>query len=145
MSRLRSIALAMKDRIEEIADLKGNVVVYHLKNIESEFDSRMARAKGKAVIIRLLSATNVSRHQRTCRLSGAYTVTLFIHPALTPQDVLEADILMDAIREKIQGWWPADIEPKNDSVWCDIESQAFPEHPVYDCSVFAIQAPKSTV
>jgi len=134
----------MKDRIEEIADLEGSVVVYHRKSISSEFETRMSKAKGKAVIVRLLSAKNTSRNQLTCRLSGNYTVTLFIHPALTPQEVLEADTLMDSIREKLQGWWP-ESTPSAGNVWCDIESQGFPEDPDYDCSVFFIQAPKSTV
>lgn len=141
MSRLRSIALAIKDRLEEIDGLSGSVVVYQRKNIAREFEARMGKAKGKVVIIRLLDARNTSRNKATPRFSGKYTISVVIEPALTRQDAQDADLLIETIAEKLHGWWPETI-PSNGIIWCDADTITFPEDPDYDVSVLTLQAPK---
>lgn len=141
MSRLRSIALAIKDRLEEIDGLIGSVVVYQRKNIAREFEARMGKAKGKVVIIRLLDARNTSRNKATPRFSGKYTISVVIEPALTRQDAQDADLLIETIAEKLHGWWPETI-PSNGIIWCDADTITFPEDPDYDVSVLTLQAPK---
>lgn len=143
MSRLRSIALAIKDRIEEIDALHGSVIVYHRKNIASEFELRMGKAKGKAVIVRLIDGKNTSRHKTTPRFSGKYTVTLVMEPALARQDAQDADLIIEAIAEQLHGWWPEHI-PSNGIIWCDADTITFPEDPDYDISVLTLQAPKTS-
>lgn len=141
MPRLRTIAYAIKERIEEIQELHGSVLVYHRKNIASEFEARMGKAKGKVVIVRLLDARNTSRAKTTARFSGKYTVSLILEPALSRQDAVEADLLIETIAEKLHGWWPETI-PSNGLVWCDVDSITFPDDPDYDVSVLTLQAPK---
>lgn len=141
MSRLRTIAHAIKERIEEIEEFYGSVVVFHRKNIVSEFESRMGKAKGKVVIVRLLDASNTSRGKTTARFSGKYTVSLIIEPALSRQDATDADLLIETIAEKLHGWWPETI-PSNGLVWLDVSTITFPEDPNYDVSVLTLQAPK---
>jgi hypothetical protein len=141
MPRLRTIAHAIKERIEEIEELYGSVVVYHRKNIISEFESLMGKAKGKAVIVRLLDARNTSRAKTIARFSGKYTVSLILAPMLSRQDAVEADLLIETIAEKLHGWWPETI-PSNGLVWLDVDSITFPDDPDYDVSVLTLQAPK---
>jgi len=140
MPRLRTIALAIKDRLEEIDGLDGNVVVFHRKSIASEFESRMAKAKGLAVIVRLISGSNESRRKAVPRFSGNYTVSLVMVPALTKADVASADDLIEAIAEKLHGWWPESI-PSNGIIYCDAASITFPEDPDYDVAVLTLDAP----
>jgi len=143
MSRLRSIALAIRDRIEEIDSLSGSVIVYHRKNIASEFEARMGKAKGKAVIVRLIDGKNTSRNKATPRFSGKYTVSLILDPALTRQDAQDTDLIIEAIAEKLHGWWPESI-PSNGLIWCDADTITFPDDPDYDVSVLTLQAPKTS-
>lgn len=141
MSRLRSIALAIKDRLEEIESLAGSVVVYHRKNIVSEFEARMGKAKGKIVIIRLISGKNQTRGKVIPRFAGNFTVSLFLEPALTKQDAQDEDLIIEQIAAQLHGWWPESI-PSNGMIWCDADSITFPDDPDYDASVLALQAPK---
>lgn len=141
MPRLRTIAIAIKDRIEEIEEFAGCVIVYHRKNIASEFEARMGKAKGKVVIVRLLDARNTSRNKPTARFSGKYTVSLVLEPALTRQASLDTDLLIETIAEKLHGWWPEAI-PSNGLAWCDVDTITFPDDPDYDVSVLTLQAPK---
>ena len=142
MSRLRSITLAIKDRIEEINGLAGSVVVYHRKNIASEFDARMGKAKGMVVIVRLLGGKNRTRGKVIPRFSGNITVSLFMEPALTRQDAQEEDLIIEKIAEKLHGWWPESI-PSNGRIWVDADTITFPDDPDYDVSVLTLQAPRS--
>lgn len=141
MSRLRSIALAIKDRLEEIESLAGKVVVYHRKNIASEFDARMGKAKGKVVIIRLVSGKNTTRGKLIPRFAGNFTISLVMEPALTKQDAQDEDLIIEAIAAQLHGWWPASI-PSNGAIWCDADSITFPDDPDYDVSVLTLQAPR---
>lgn len=143
MSRLRSIALAIKDRIEEIDDLRGSVIVYHRKNIASEFEARMSKAKGKVVIVRLIDGRNTTRNKTTPRFSGKYTVSVILEPALTRQDAQDTDLIIEGIAAKLHGWWPESI-PSNGIIWCDADTITFPDDPDYDVSVLTLQAPKTS-
>lgn len=144
MSRLNTIAIAIKDRIEEIDSLFGCVIVYHRKNIASEFEARMGKAKGKAVIVRLIEGKNTSRGKTTARFSGKYTVSVILEPALNRKDAYDTDLLIESIAEKLHGWWPEESIPSNGLIWCDADSITFPEDPEYDVSVLTLQAPKIT-
>lgn len=133
MSRLRTIAECMKDRLEEIPELAGKVVIYRRSDIESEFQKRMEKAKGKAVVIRLISGKNESQGKAKARFSGSYTVTLFTVPVLTQGDAKDADSLMDEITAKIQGWWPPSV-PSNGTIYLQTGALTFPDDADYDVS-----------
>lgn len=141
MSRLRSIALAIKDRLEEVEALKGSVVVYHRKNIASEFEMRMKKVKGMAVIIRLINGKNQTRGKINPRFAGNYTVSVFREPALTKQDAESEDLLIEQIAAQLHGWWPDSI-PSNGMIYVDTDAINFPDDPDYDVSVLTLQAPK---
>jgi len=139
MTRLRSIAEAMKTRLEEIEELAGKVVVFRKYDIESEFDKRMAKTRGKAVIVRLLGAKNVQKKQSSF-YTGTFSVTLFTAPLLTQKDVMDSDDLMTAIEAKLQGWWPTAVA-SNNVMWLQCDGVSYPEDPNYDVSLLTVQAP----
>ncbi|WP_193211350.1 hypothetical protein [Luteolibacter marinus] len=56
MTRFRSIAEAIKARLEEIPEIAGRVIVYRRSDIESEFTKRMNKARGKAVVVRIAAS-----------------------------------------------------------------------------------------
>lgn len=141
MSRLRTIAFAMKERLEEIEVLSGAVVVYQRKRIASEFETRMKKVQGKCVIIRLINARNQTKTKAKPRFAGNYTVSLFMEPALTKQEAQTADEIMEAIADKLQGWWPDSI-PSNGLIWCEADAITFPDDPDYEVGVLAVQAPR---
>ena len=141
MSRLKSIAHAIKTRIEEIPELLGKVVVYDSSSVEAEFDQRMGKAKGKVVIVRLLTGTNTSKQKTKARFSGKYTVSLFTSPVLNAKDAKDNDALMDEIIELLHGWWPASI-PSSGSIWCSTDLLTFPDDPQFDVTVLTLDAPK---
>jgi hypothetical protein len=139
MSRLRSIAYAIKERLEEIPELTGKVIVYKRSDIESEFEKRMQKTRGKAVIIRVLSAKNEGRAKRSY-FTGIITISLFMVPLLTAKDAKDADDLIAEIEGKVHGWWPASI-PSNNAVWLKSESLAFPDADQFDVSVLTLKTP----
>lgn len=143
MARLNSISHAIKARLEEIPDLAGKVVIFHRKSIKSEFESRMQKAKGMAVIVRLLDAENTSSEKVKPRFSGSYTVSIFRSPALTAKDAEESDEMIQAIADQLHGWWPESI-PSNGLIWVDVTGITFPEDPDYEIAVLNIEAPRKT-
>lgn len=143
MSRLRSIALAIAGRIEEIPELAGKVVVWGRGDLESEFKKRAEQTMGRCVIVRLLDGKNTSKSKTIARMGGSYTVTLFAVPLLTQKDAMDSDALMDAIIDKIHGWWPPSI-PSNGIIWCEVDTMDYPDHPSYEVSVLTIKAPQTT-
>lgn len=143
MSRLNSITHAIKARLEEIPDLAGKVVIFHRKSIKSEFESRMQKAKGMAVIVRLLDADNTSREKVRPRFAGNFTVAVFRAPGLTLKDAEESDALIQSIADQLHGWWPESI-PSNGLIWVDVTGITFPEDPDYEIAVLNIEAPRKT-
>jgi hypothetical protein len=133
--------MAIKERLEEIPTLAGSVVVYHRKNIASEFDARMGKAKGKVVIVRLISGKNQTRGKLLPRFAGNFTISLILEPALTKQDLQDVDLIIEQIASKLHGWWPDSI-PSNGMIWVDADAITFPDDPDYDVSVLTLQAPK---
>lgn len=145
MLRLRTIAHAMKARLEEIPELQGKVVVFFRKNIQSEFEKRMKKAAGKAVIIRTIRGKNTSGRSKSSFYVGNYAVDLVTVPLLTQKDIKDADDLMTAIEEKLQGWWPESV-PSNRSMYitCDevaFEGAAGADGSAYDVATLTLQAP----
>ncbi|MCW1885630.1 hypothetical protein OKA04_12900 [Luteolibacter flavescens] len=140
MSRLRTLAHAMKARIEEIPDLAGSVVVFHRSNVETEFEKRMAKTRGRCVVIRLIRGKNQTRDKVKPRFRGTYSVTLFTVPVLTQKDANNSDALMELIVGKLHGWWPAAV-PSNGSIWLDCDSITYPEDTEYDVSVLTVETP----
>ena len=140
MSRLRTLAQAIKVRLEEISELAGNVVVYHRSNVETEFEKRMAKTRGKCAVIRLFRGKNQSRDKVKPRFRGLYSVTLFTVPVLTQKDAKDSDQLMEDIIGKLHGWWPSEV-PSNGSIWCDCDSITYPEDSEYDVSVLTVETP----
>jgi hypothetical protein len=140
MSRLRSIALAIQSRIEEIPELAKNVVVFRRSDIETEFEKRMGKTAGKVVIVRLISGKNTSPNKLKPRFSGSLTVSLFTVPLLTQKDAKDSDALMDEIATKLHGWWP-DSVPSNGAIWLSADTLTFPQDALYDVSVLSVNAP----
>lgn len=145
MLRLRTIARAMKTRLEEIPELQGKVVVFFRANIASEFEKRMSKAKGRAVIIRLPSGKNSGGKSKSSFWTGSYAIDLFTVPLLTQKDVKDADDLMTAIEEKLQGWWPEEVA-SNRSMWitCDgitFDAATGKDGTVYDLATLTVLAP----
>lgn len=139
MTRFRSIAQAMKARLEEIPELVGKVVLYRRSDIESEFGRRMNKTRGKAVVIRILSARNV-KEGKASFYAGKFSVTLFTVPLLTQKEAADADDLMTAIEAKLQGWWPDGVS-SNKSMWLQGELVEYPDDDVFDITRLTLSAP----
>jgi hypothetical protein len=143
MARLRTLAFEIKDRLEEIPELEGGVVVYRRADIESQFERRMAKTRGRCVIVRLLNAKNESK-ARTSAYEASYTVTLFSKPTLTAKDAKDADDLTAEIEAKLHGWFPESL-PSNRVMRFTAESLTFPDDPQYDVAVLTLRSPLSTL
>ena len=139
MTRLRTIAEAIKTRLEEVPGLSGKVVVLRRATIDTEFDKRMNKVKGRAVIVRLLGARNIGKAKSSFYV-GTFTVSLFTVPLLTQKDVEDVDDLMTAIEGKLQGWWPENV-PSNSVMWMNCDGITYPDDRAYDVSVLTVNAP----
>lgn len=133
MARLRTIAEAMKDRIETIPELAGMVVVFGRGDIESEFEKRMRKARGRCVVIRIYRAKNDGAKRRTGYYRATYTVTLFMAPLLTQKDVKAMEDLEAEIEHKIHGWWPPTV-PHNGNARLEVDDITYPDDPDYAVS-----------
>jgi hypothetical protein len=142
MSRLRSIAVAIAERLEEIPELSGKIVVWGRGDIESEIDKRMLKTGGLCVVVRLISGKQLSKGKTTARMGGSYTVTLLSVPVLTQKDIKDSDALMDSIISALHGWWPDSI-PSNGVVWCEAEALSYPDVPQYDVTLLTLNAPQT--
>jgi hypothetical protein len=139
MIRFRTIAQAMQARLEEIPALTGKVVVYRRSDIESEFNRRMNKTRGKAVVIRILSARNM-KEGKVSFFAGKFSVTLFTVPTLTQKDAEDADDLMTAIEAKLQGWWPDGVA-SNKAMWLQCEGVEYPDDDAFDITRLTVSAP----
>lgn len=143
MSRPKTIGLAIVERLEEISELTGKVVYFQARTIEDEFTRRMAKASGKAVVVRLVEAVNQTPGKQTIRYAGKYTVSLFLAPTLTAKDAKDSDDLMEEIVEKLHGWWPDEVA-SNGLFRVACGTQTFPESAEYEIAVLNVEAPAST-
>jgi hypothetical protein len=143
MSRPKTIGFAIVERLQEIEELNGNVIFFRRHDIESEFNRRMGKARGRAVVVRLVKATNISQDRRDVLFGGSYTVSLFSSPLLTLKDAKDADALMQEIAGKLQGWWPDNV-PSNGLMRCGCGEITFPEDPDFDIAVMPVTAPYQT-
>ena len=141
MSRPKTIGLAIVARLEEIEELAGNVVYYQTRTIDAEFTKRMGKARGKAVIVRLVKAPNLATDRRAVRFGGSYTVSLFMAPTLTAKDAKDSDALTQEIAEKLQGWWPEAEVPSNGLQFAAVGEITFPDDPDFEVSVIPVTAP----
>lgn len=141
MSRIRTIAFAIKDRLEEIPELKGKVVVYRRADIESEFEKRMVKTRGKCGIVRAISRKNRS-NTGAANIQSVFTISIFSTPLLTQKDAKDADALIESIEEKLQGWWPENIPSAGGLFRIHCDTTTYPDDPSYDVAVMTIQAPK---
>lgn len=139
MARLRTLAYAMKGRIEEIPELAGQVVVYRRADIESQFESRMGKVSGRCVVIQLVNATNEGNRD-TSQFAATYNVSLWSVPLLNVRDAVKLDDLTAAIEDKINGWWPVDI-PGNTRMCMRTVDLKFPEAAQYDVSALTFKTP----
>lgn len=139
MSKLRTLAFLIQDRLEEITELAGNVVVYRRSDIESEFEMRMNKVRGLCVVVRLLSAQNDSG-RKTSLFAGSYSITLFTVPVLTQHDAKDSDALMAEIEAKINGWWPASLQFTGTS-WLKSGGITYPDDKSYDVSLLTVKSP----
>jgi len=137
MSRPKTIGLAIVARLEEIEELAGNVVYYQTRTIEAEFTRRMGKARGKCVVVRLLSAPQLAEGGRKVRRGGNYTVTLFASPLLTAKDMKDSDALMQEIDDKLHGWWPEEV-PSNGMDYLAAGEAAFPDDSDYEVTVIPV-------
>ena len=143
MSRAKSVGFAIVERLEEIGELKGKVIFFRRSDVESEFNRRMGRAKGKAVIVRLLEEPNLTPGHTAVTRGAKYTVALFTSPTLTAKDAKDADALMKEIDEKLQGWWPEDV-PSNRATWLSCGDRTYPEDPDFDIATMSVTFPQPT-
>jgi len=143
MSRLFTIAYAMRDRIEALPGLAGCVVVDRQNDLEAEFGTKLVKSKGKAVVIRLVSAKNPNRTHTKPSFAGTFTVTLFCSPLLTAKDAVAADDLMESIWTALHGWWPPNI-PSNGLLYCDCQSVEYSDAPNFSVSRLTVESPRTT-
>lgn len=129
----------MKARLEEIEELAGKVVVYRHYDIESQFETRMAKAGGKCAVIRMISAKNDSKHKKSM-FSALITVTLFTVPLLTQSDLKNADALIAEIEGKLNDWWPVSL-PSNLVMSLKSGDISFPNDPEYDVTAITFRTP----
>jgi len=143
MSRPKTIGFAIVARIEEIPELAGKVIFFRRADIESEFLKRMNKTAGKAVLVRLVGAPNLTPDKQTARYGGSYTVELFTAPTLTAKDAKDADELMQLIADKLHGWWPSEV-PSNGLMRCSCGTITFPDDPQFDVAVLPVEAPATS-
>lgn len=143
MSRPKTIGLAIVARLEEIEELTGKVFYYQTRTVEDEFNRRMGRARGKAVIVRLIKAPNLATDRRSVRFGGSFTVSLFASPTLTAKDAKDSDELIQEIAEKLQGWWPEEVA-SNGMSYCNCGDITFPDDPDFEVSVLPVSAPSKS-
>jgi len=137
MSRPKTIGLAIVARLEEIEELAGNVVYFQAKTIADEFTRRMGKARGKCVIVRLLSAPQLAEGGRKVRRGGNFTVSLFCSPLLTAKDAKDSDALTQEIDEKLHGWWPEAV-PSNGMDYLAAGDATFPDDPDFEVTVIPV-------
>lgn len=129
----------MQARLEEIPELEGKVVVYRRADIDSEFEKRMNKSRGKCVVIRTVSAKNESKTDAS-QFGGLYSVTLFTVPLLTQKDAKDADDLLAEIEAKLNAWWPQSI-PSNLRMKLKSADITFPEDPSFDIVQITFRSP----
>lgn len=129
----------MKTRLEEIPELAGNVVVYRRYDIESQFERRMTKTRGRCAIIRFTRAKNTGGRKKSF-YAGTFTVALFLAPLLNQREEKDADDFAADIDAKLHGWWPESI-PSNGVMQLDIEDISFPDDPQYDVTLFVLKSP----
>src|SRR5204862_130409 len=78
------------------------------------------KAKGKVVIVRLISGKNNTRGKVIPRFASSFTISLLMEPALTKQDAQDVDLIIEAIAAKLHGWWPESM-PFNGMIWMEAE------------------------
>lgn len=129
----------MQARLEEIPELAGKVVVFRRADIESQFNARMGKTRGRCVVIRTVSAKNESKTD-TSQFVALYTVSLFTTPSLTQKDAKHADDLLAEIEHKLNKWWPASL-PSNRRMMLRSGEITFPEAPDYDIAQLTFRSP----
>ncbi|MEM9235190.1 MAG: hypothetical protein AAGB14_00325 [Verrucomicrobiota bacterium] len=142
MSRLFSIAFAIRDQIETVEGLEGTVIVDRQNNLAAEFLKRMTKAKGLAVIIAMDGARNTSPEFKTYRLRGTFTVTIFTKPVLRAKDAKFADELVESVGQALHGWWPAAV-PSNGGHRLRVTRAEFPPNDTYNISRLTVSEPDS--
>jgi len=140
MSRPKTIGFAIVERLEEIEELAGRVFYFQARTAESEFTKRMGKARGRAVVVRLVKATNISQTHREAFYGGSFTVSLFSSSLLTSKEAKDTDALMQEIANKLQGWWPGNV-PSNGIMFCRCGDITFPDDPDFDVAVMPVDAP----
>ena len=140
MSRPKTIGFAIVDRLEEIEELKGKVFYFQARTVEGEFSKRMGKARGRAIVVRLVKASNLTPDKKAARFGGTYSVSLYGSALLTPKDAKDADALMQEIADKLQGWWPESV-PSNGLMFCGCGDITFPDDPDFDLAVMPVTAP----
>lgn len=129
----------MKERLEEIEELTGKVVVYRRSDIESEFEKRMNKTRGKCVVIRAVSGKNESKTDAS-QFGGLFSVTLFTVPLLTRGDAKDADELIAEVEHKLNAWWPDSI-PSNLRMRLKSDGLTYIEDPEYDVVQLTFRSP----
>ena len=137
MARIKQLQHEIKARIEEIPELVGLAVVYKSATVEADFKTRMSKVRGKAAIIRLMSASNQS-DTKVSKFACTILVSLFVVPSLKPGK--DCETLMMEIEAKLHGWWP-DAVASNTTQFLKSDNVSFPDDAVYDIGVLTIKTP----
>lgn len=139
MARIKTLQAAIKARIEEIPELQKCVVIFKNATVESEFKTRMEKARGTAVVIRVTNGKNQASGKNSAFALNV-TVSLFMVPVLTSKLAKDCEDLMTEIEAKLNGWWPSGIA-SNTAVYLKSDLIGFPDSQAYDISVLTLKTP----
>ena len=134
----------MKDRLEDqIPELVDRVIVFRRYDIESQFEQKMAKTKGRCVVIRLISAKNTSKSDASF-YEGNYTVSLFTVPTLTATEAKDADDLLAEIEAALNNWWPPTLK-SNDRMKLKSGDISFRDETEFDIAQIIFTSPLSSL
>jgi hypothetical protein len=115
------LAFLITKRLREIPGLETRVIHFKDADLESKFESSLAKSGDTAVIVRAVDGKNNSTDHKTARFSSNFTVTIFRVPLLQvgsrkvteadlEQAAKDADTFIRTIIDQINGWWPDQIK-----------------------------------
>jgi hypothetical protein len=112
MSKIITIAQAMKERIETL-DLEGvTVVVDRQKDILSEIAKNTSKAGPLAVVILFEGFSNPDgRESGLPSVIRRYSVSLYAKPILKSDEQLPADDVLEQVAEVLHDWYPDEVVP----------------------------------
>lgn len=110
MSKFLDKSEAIKARLDELPELVNvDVLVDRRKNVQSDFNTAMAKVKGVAVLIFWDGGKNINEDGKKVRLRSSYIITVITKPVLRGKQ-LTADNIIQSISKSLHGW---ETDPKH--------------------------------